>query len=244
MYGYDTESQEFIWSDPEGWTPKNPNSNPPDNSIYLGSTDDTIYCVNPEDWSYVWSNPIDYVNAISNDDGSLYFSLDDKNVHCIDDDTGAELWDYSVSDSVVKSPAQMANQMDSWRLWDGDYYHGNRAPGHLPTHDEPVEQVEGLDLLIALLKFLRGQSTEIPPLGLDAKRYWNFEMHDGLYDFINGFGLDLEGQEAYLFVAPRKDIRLELHSTFIGEKSYAGHIPGKHQHIQMISYLEIYCILQ
>jgi hypothetical protein len=29
-----------------------------------------------------------------------------------------------------------------------------------------------------------------------------------------------------LFVAPRKDIRLEVHAVMIGENSYAGHIPG------------------
>ena len=225
MYCYDSDSEEFVWSDPSGWNPVDPNPNPPENSVYLGSSDDTIYCVDPEDWSFIWGNPIEYENTITGD-GSLYLSLSDKNVHCIDVDTGDEIWNFPVSNSIAKSPAQMGNQIDTWRLWEGDYYHGNRAPGHLPISGEPVNQTSSWDLLIALINFLRGTSEELPPFGLDAKRYWNEEMHDGIYSFIDGYGLDLDGQEAYLFVAPRKDIRLEVHSVLLGYYSYAGHIPG------------------
>jgi hypothetical protein len=124
------------------------------------------------------------------------------------------------------NPAEVANQIDTWRLWDGDYYHGNRAPGHLPTHDEPVDPMDPNDLLKALIDYIGGGSAELPPWGLDAKRYWNAEMHDGIHSFIASLGLDNSGQEAYAFVAPRKDIRLEAHSVMLGLNSYAGHIPG------------------
>jgi hypothetical protein len=52
-------------------------------------------------------------------------------------------------------------------------------------------------------------------------------MHDDFRKYVDDFGLDLPGQEVYQFVAPRKDIRLELHASLIGLNSYAGHIPGK-----------------
>ena len=124
------------------------------------------------------------------------------------------------------NPAAKANKIDTWRLWDGDYYHGNRAPGHLPTHNEPLTPVSGNALLLAILAYLAGTSEELPPWGQDAKRYWNEEMYEGIHSFINSFGLDQSGQEAYAFVAPRKDIRIEAHAVMIGTNSYAGHIPG------------------
>lgn len=129
------------------------------------------------------------------------------------------------------NPAAVADRIETWRIWDGDYYHGSRATGHLPDASEPLagEGEWTLQLLIqaALYGLTGGSSGQLPPLGLDAKRYWNEEMHDGIYDFINGLGLDLNGQEAYAFVAPRKDIYLVAHSVMIGNNSYAGHIPGQ-----------------
>ncbi len=124
------------------------------------------------------------------------------------------------------NPAAMANKIDTWRLWNGDYYHGNRAPGHLPTHDEPVDPMNPSELLAALISYLAGGSEDLPPWGLDAKRYWNEEMHEGILSFVEGYGLGETGQEAYVFVAPRKDIRIEAHAVMIGLNSYAGHIPG------------------
>jgi hypothetical protein len=121
----------------------------------------------------------------------------------------------------------MANKIDTWRLWAGDYYHGNRAPGHLPVHDEVIDPVSGNELLFAILDYLGGGSEDLPPWGQDAKRFWNEEMHDEIHSFIAGYGLDEAGEEAYVFVASRKDIRLQAHSVMMGNNSYAGHIPGK-----------------
>lgn len=127
-----------------------------------------------------------------------------------------------------ENPAGLSNRIDTWRLWDGDYYHGNRAPGHLPIHDEPVPLISDFKLLIQLIKyFLSGGATgDLPPLGMDAKRYWNEKMYNGIHEWIEDYNLDIGGQEAYVFVAPRKDIRLELHAVMMGNNSYAGHIPG------------------
>jgi len=127
------------------------------------------------------------------------------------------------------NPAGMANKIDTWRLWKGDYYHGNRAPGHLPIFDEPVEDIGDLNLLLKLIRYFFSiiPSEDLPPLGMDAKRYWNEEMYLTFHDWIDVYGLDTNGKESYVFVAPREDIRLELHSVMMGNNSCAGHIPGE-----------------
>ncbi len=129
------------------------------------------------------------------------------------------------------NPAGVADRIETFRLWDGDYYHGSRATGHLPDAQEPLpgEGSWTLQSLInaALYAVTGGSSGSIPPLGMDAKRYWNEELHDGIYNWIADYGLDLEGQEGYAFVAPRKDIYLTAHSVMMGNESYAGHIPGE-----------------
>jgi len=124
------------------------------------------------------------------------------------------------------NPAAMADRIETWRLGDGDYYHGARAPAHLPDADEPVDQ-NPIRLLTAMLQFLRSKDPSVlPPLGMDADRYWRAEMHNETKQWIASYNLDLKGQEAYCFVAPRTDIYLPLHSVMIGNNSYAGHIPG------------------
>ncbi|UCF12264.1 MAG: hypothetical protein JSW06_09515, partial [Thermoplasmatales archaeon] len=118
-------------------------------------------------------------------------------------------------------------RIETWRLWDGDYYHGSRAPGHLPGYDEPIE-ISNFKLFIELIKTFITGTGEITSdeLGLDANLRWKSELHDGIHDWIAGYGLDLSGQEGYCFVAPRKDIYLPAHSVMMGNNSYAGHIPG------------------
>jgi hypothetical protein len=78
-----------------------------------------------------------------------------------------------------------------------------------------------------MVDFLKSKDpSTLPPIGMDADRYWRAEMHNETHEWIAQYGLDLDGQEAYCFVAPRNDIYLPLHSVMIGNKSYAGDIPG------------------
>jgi hypothetical protein len=125
------------------------------------------------------------------------------------------------------NPGGLADVIETWRLWAGDYYHGARAPGHLPVADEPVE-INWIQLLFKMFRFLMSDDpSDLPPFGLDAKRYWNEELHDGIHDWIESYGLDISGEpESYCFVAPRDDIYLPAHSVMMGNNSQAGHIPG------------------
>jgi hypothetical protein len=135
----------------------------------------------------------------------------------------------AVQDGTFKTevnPAGMADRIETWRLWSGDFYHGSRSTGHLPEASEPVEQ-DKLTNLIQMIKFLINGEGDLPPFGLDAKRYWNEAMHDGIHDWIEDLGLDLAGPEGYCFVAPRKNINLVLPATMMGNNSYAGQIVGE-----------------
>jgi hypothetical protein len=113
----------------------------------------------------------------------------------------------------------------SWREWGGDGYHGCMTPSHLPMMDEPTTLKNPLSPISFIIYFLTHQQ-QIPPVGLDLKLQWNSEVYQGMHALIDGYGLDLSGPEAYLFVAPRyTDIRHIILSTMTGNNSYAGQIP-------------------
>jgi len=127
------------------------------------------------------------------------------------------------------NPAGVADRIETWRLWSGDYYHGSRSTGHLPDHNELLDEGKWSikTLFNAFIYAISGGSSgELPPLGMDAKRFWNIELHDGIYNYINSLGLDQSGKEGYCFVAPRKDIYVPAHSVMMGNNSYSGHIVG------------------
>ncbi len=131
-----------------------------------------------------------------------------------------------VEEAPDGDPAAVAERIQSVQRWGGDFYHGSRANMHLPQASAPVEQNK-FKLMMAFVKFLfSGNASGLPPLGLDAKRYWNEEMFDDFHNYIVSLGLDRDGQEAYAIVAPRSDINMELHSVLNGNNSYAGDIPG------------------
>jgi hypothetical protein len=130
-----------------------------------------------------------------------------------------------VEDSPDGDPAAVADRIQNWQRWDGDYYHGSRANGHLPVAPAPVDQGK-ITLWINLTLFLLNKTESHLRLGRDAKRYWNEEMFNDFHNYIKSLGLDREGQEGYAIVAPRSDINMELHSVLMGNNSYAGQIPG------------------
>ena len=109
------------------------------------------------------------------------------------------------------------DMLTAWREYAGDYYHGARSVGHLPQMDHPFD----------LKEFIQGVlKGEFPHPGFDLKLRWFSAVHSGIHDMISGYNLDKEGQEAFLFVAPRDtDIRDPICRAMTGNKSYAGHIP-------------------
>jgi hypothetical protein len=112
------------------------------------------------------------------------------------------------------------DKMRTWCEYAGDFYHGARSLGHPPNMGSPFDWKE------ALSDFLTNQ--ELPPIGFDLEKRWPSEIHDGIYNNITAkYGLDLEGQEAYMFVADRDtDIRDFATRIMMGNNSYAGQIPG------------------
>src|SRR4030042_5930999 len=131
-----------------------------------------------------------------------------------------------VEEAPNGDPAAVAERIQAWQRWAGDYYHGARANSHMPKASAPVDQNK-LKTYITLVKYLLGQNVTLPPYGLDAKRYWNEECFTKFHDFIVSLGLDRDGPESYAVVAPRSDINMELHSVLMGNNSNAGAIIGR-----------------
>ena len=125
----------------------------------------------------------------------------------------------------AKAAYNTLDSMAAWREYSGDYYHGCRSVGHLPQLGEPID-LEYPVKLLELLMYYFNNDQELPPLGLDMKLQWFTAVHDGIRDMIEGYGLDGDGKEAYLFVGSRdKDIRDPICRAFSGNLSYAGLIP-------------------
>jgi hypothetical protein len=132
-----------------------------------------------------------------------------------------------VEDAPDGDPASVGQRIHAWQRWGGDFYHGARSTNHLPQASAPIDDhANTLKIYLTLIKYFLGANVTVPPYGLDAKRYWNEEMYTKFHDYAVSLGLDNDGQEGYVVVAPRDDITLELHSVLMGNNSYAGDIPG------------------
>jgi len=227
-YCLDATNGKYLWTFPSDLNPDDEHSaDVPENLIYLGTTDDNIFCLDKSDGSLLWSYPTNCVNENYEDlSGHLYVDSENCIFYCFDDNDD-EQWTVDIGNSPSNNPAGMADRIGAWRRWAGTYYHGIRAPGHLPDHNEPLPST--ISMLLEAIKYVVSDGTNgnLPPSGLDAKKTWYTAVHDGVYNMIKSYGLDKSGQEAYVFVAPRMDIRLETHFTMMGENSYAGHIPGE-----------------
>ena len=113
----------------------------------------------------------------------------------------------------------------SWREYAGDYYHGCRALGHLPMMNEPIDIGYPPSLIELILYYFRNDKT-LPPVGLDYKMHLLTTVVNNIYSIVDGYGLNNNGQEAYIFVSPRdNDIRDSIARALNGNNSYAGLIP-------------------
>ena len=117
----------------------------------------------------------------------------------------------------AKEAYNVLDQMSTWEEYAGDYYHGCRSVGHLPSMLEPFDFREFLQ------NALKG---EFPLPGFDLKLRWFSKAYDGIFNLINNYNLDKDGKEVYMFISPRdNDIRGYTCRTVVGNNSYAGHIP-------------------
>ncbi|MGC9307397.1 MAG: hypothetical protein ACP5FL_01315 [Thermoplasmatota archaeon] len=124
-----------------------------------------------------------------------------------------------VFDIGMEAP-QAVNYLDKARVTTyemGDYYHGSLATGHLHKMGEPFDLMEALKELITEQK--------VPSIGFDQHKRWFNGAQEAIYGNITAeYGLDLEGQEAYIFVADREqEIRDPVCMILSGNESYAGH---------------------
>ena len=124
------------------------------------------------------------------------------------------------------NPAGIANAIESYFRWEGDYYHGERSCGHLPRADAPVYRGFNVTLDMIRYFFSGGTKGAVPVFGMDQDKFWFDALYKGIHDMITGFDLDLDGQEGICFVASRDDIFIPAYAALMGNNSYTGGIPG------------------
>jgi hypothetical protein len=124
------------------------------------------------------------------------------------------------------NPAGIANSIESYFRWEGDYYHGERSLGHLPRADVPV--FRGFNVTLDMIRYFLsgGEKGALPVFGRDQDLFWFSALYNGIHDMITSLDLDIDGQEGICFVADRNDIFIPVYAALMGNNSYTGGIPG------------------
>jgi hypothetical protein len=125
------------------------------------------------------------------------------------------------------NPAAMANTIETYLRWEGDYYHGERSNGHLPKANNE-SQLRSNELFWNMTKYFLsgGDKGSVPQFGMDMDRYWFDALYKGIHDMMTSYDLDKSGQEGICFVASRDDICVPAYAALMGNNSYTGGIPG------------------
>jgi len=117
------------------------------------------------------------------------------------------------------------DKMVKWEEYTSDHYHGCRTMGHLPAMQEPTT-ISNPPTLLNLILYYFTHERQLPPVGLDLKLQWYSQVYNSIHDMIDTYGLDREGQEAFMFVSPRTtDMPSHISRVMMGNESYAGQIP-------------------
>ena len=77
-----------------------------DGTIYIGSSDDNLYALNPdgtEQWAFATGNWINSSPAIGSD-GTIYVGSEDANLYAINPD-GTQKWAFPTGNGIISSPA-------------------------------------------------------------------------------------------------------------------------------------------
>jgi len=117
------------------------------------------------------------------------------------------------------------DKMVRWEEYCGDFYHGCRTMGHLPAMQEPTD-LTNPPSFFALIKYFFTHDKQLPPFGLDLKLQWYSQIYNSFHSMIDKYGLDNDGQEAYMFVSPREtDMPSHVSRVMMGNESFAGQTP-------------------
>ncbi|MGC9554379.1 MAG: PPC domain-containing protein, partial [Thermoplasmatota archaeon] len=101
-----------------------------------------------------------------------------------------------------------------YQTYAGGWYHGIRAQGYAHKMSKPFDWVEFLQ------DALQGN---IPDPGFDQHNRWYGGAVDIIREWVDSYGLDLEGKEAYMFVGDREtDIRHTICRIMTGNNSFTG----------------------
>jgi len=90
-----------------------------DGKVYIGSTDEYLYCLNESDGDLIWKVQLGLIEEASPVviDGKVYIgSTSPTKMFCLDAETGGELWNFTAIGNIHSSPTIYQD-----RLYFGDY---------------------------------------------------------------------------------------------------------------------------
>ena len=98
--------------------------------LYVASTSGTLYCLNAENGSEIWSQTLDIIwqSSPTVNQGKIYIGSIDDHIYCLDADDGAILWDVPTGDWILSSPAFYQDKIYIGS-YDGSFYCLNATDG-------------------------------------------------------------------------------------------------------------------
>jgi hypothetical protein len=81
--------------------------------VYVGSEDNSVYCLNASTGSKVWQSPTGYwvTSSPAVAGGNVYVGSQDDNIYCFNATTGAKEWSYQTGNIIESSPAIAGNTL-------------------------------------------------------------------------------------------------------------------------------------
>lgn len=88
------------------------------NKVFIGSTDNNLYCLDTQNGDIVWTFETDgeIHTSCAVHDGKIYFGNDNHKVFCVDEKNGNMIWNADTSRPILSSPSIYNN-----KLYIGDY---------------------------------------------------------------------------------------------------------------------------
>jgi len=103
-----------------------------DGKVYVGSSDDKVYCLDAATGSLMWSYPTGYWvrSSPAVADGKVYVGSSDDKVYCLDAISGSLVWSFPTGGDVWSSPA-VADGKVYVGSWDNNVYCLDAVSGSL-----------------------------------------------------------------------------------------------------------------
>lgn len=138
-----------------------------DKSIYFGSSDNQLYCLNKDNGVLRWkfSTNGEIVSKPLLIDDSVYFGSFDGFVYCLSKSTGELKWKYETADKIVASPIGSKDQI-LIGSYDSTLYSFDLKRGLLNWSFKSEDRINGAAVMIASKVFFGGCDEKLYELNL------------------------------------------------------------------------------